>query len=820
MNPFYKLNQTLANIGKEQDNIAEQVAKAEVKSPVRKSLEESLRSDMKALMEDGTGGVNFSGSGSLEEKAGKKNWIAGATKNKGGLHKSLGVPADKPIPAGKLAKATHSSNPKIKKQANLAKTLKGLHEAEPVTLESVCPSCHKAPCCCDESIGHDIADKKEKMRIAKGGKAGPLKNVGRGIKAFLKNEPEPMDEVAQSTGHPEDFDFPANGRYGYKMGGGGTPYGTAGWRSEGLNIYDKVSRKIVSIPDFTYFDGEPDQEELKYWFYNPEGEALDEDIEMMEYLKSKSQAKPYNSTGHADAYAGLEFEGNAFTGKLAHTPKGGEFDLDGKEYTDTSSLEETVSRKHFQQVADLLKNIPDEAKRKELAMHHASIFAKQNPRFDMRRFGQAAGVDLEECAMWEDLKGGQKKLDRNHNGKLDANDFAMLRKGNMVDEDDYEDEFKVGQTRTTHKGGTLTKTPGGVRHTAGPKNYGGFEPETDIDADEKPAKKSVVTRGRGRPATGRAAARLTKGAYKNKRQDEGEEELDEKAEQGKRKFFDKLAPAAKKVAKVVSKVTAGKKDDKAEKAGKKVTKDIEYDEKKKDDIHGKKRGSEDAKAEKAGKKVAKDIEYDEKKDKKKEKKVEETTTSGSVATSGATHPAASAMGVGQGIYDSINREVEKLIAETVDVQMARHDVDGAEQEGAVIIRATGEEADIVKDLLKNAGLLNYDNTLAAQHDHEEPCGSCGGVPCQCDDQADAEVIGLPGEMEIEIDEADAPVTMNEPDWPTNQEYSDDALQYSGGLNGPKSTGQSTIPVLASQEERQVSESDSFLNLYKAFSKIK
>lgn len=53
-------------------------------------------------------------------------------------------------------------------------------------------------------------------------------------------------------------------------------------------------------------------------------------------------------------------------------------------------------------------------------------------------------------------------------------------------------------------------------------------------------------------------------------------------------------------------------DDRAEKAGKKVTKDIEYDEKKKDGIHGKKRGSEDAKAERAGKKVAKDIEYDEK----------------------------------------------------------------------------------------------------------------------------------------------------------------------------------------------------------------
>jgi hypothetical protein len=51
-----------------------------------------------------------------------------------------------------------------------------------------------------------------------------------------------------------------------------------------------------------------------------------------------------------------------------------------------------------------------------------------------------------------------------------------------------------------------------------------------------------------------------------------------------------------------------KEDDKAEKAGKKVAKDIEHDEDHK--------GKDDDKAEKAGKKVTKDIEYDDKKDKK------------------------------------------------------------------------------------------------------------------------------------------------------------------------------------------------------------
>lgn len=56
----------------------------------------------------------------------KKNWIAGAVKNKGGLHRSLGVPQGVKIPGSKIKKAEHSKNPKVAKQARLAETLKGL----------------------------------------------------------------------------------------------------------------------------------------------------------------------------------------------------------------------------------------------------------------------------------------------------------------------------------------------------------------------------------------------------------------------------------------------------------------------------------------------------------------------------------------------------------------------------------------------------------------------------------------------------------------------------------------------------------------------
>lgn len=59
------------------------------------------------------------------KKEQRAKWIQGAIEHPGSLHKTLGVPADKKIPANKLEKATHSRNPLTKKRALLAETLKG-----------------------------------------------------------------------------------------------------------------------------------------------------------------------------------------------------------------------------------------------------------------------------------------------------------------------------------------------------------------------------------------------------------------------------------------------------------------------------------------------------------------------------------------------------------------------------------------------------------------------------------------------------------------------------------------------------------------------
>lgn len=55
-------------------------------------------------------------------------WISEAIKHPGALRKSLHVAEGEKIPAKKLEKAAHSSNPKLAKRARLAQTLRSLHK--------------------------------------------------------------------------------------------------------------------------------------------------------------------------------------------------------------------------------------------------------------------------------------------------------------------------------------------------------------------------------------------------------------------------------------------------------------------------------------------------------------------------------------------------------------------------------------------------------------------------------------------------------------------------------------------------------------------
>jgi hypothetical protein len=150
------------------------------------------------------------------------------------------------------------------------------------------------------------------------------------------------------------------------------------------------------------------------------------------------------------------------------------------------------------------------------------------------------------------------------------------------------------------------------------------------------------------------------------------------------------------------------------------------------------------------------------------KEVEETTTSGSVATAPAAEPKKGKGGMqfGKGIYDSMNRDLEAMIAESMSVNISSSTEGG----DSVTVTATDQDAGTLKELLRNAG-------IGGDSHSDSGCG-CGTTPCSC-----AEVV----------DE-------NQPDWPTDEVTSDDALQYSGGLNKPKTdvagAGQTTVPVTA------------------------
>ena len=158
---------------------------------------------------------------------------------------------------------------------------------------------------------------------------------------------------------------------------------------------------------------------------------------------------------------------------------------------------------------------------------------------------------------------------------------------------------------------------------------------------------------------------------------------------------------------------------------------------------------------------------------KKKKEVEESgTTSGSVATSTGTAKSKGGFSFGQGVYESLDRRYKQALNEGMSINISMDE----QGHNTLNVTATDEDAQALAQLLKMAGLGGQGHG----------CPSCGQESCGCDQMVDE----------------------NQPNWPTNTETSHDAMQYSGGLNGPKSTGQTTTPVLASQLRRQHSMEES------------
>ncbi len=442
--------------------------------------------------------------------------------------------------------------------------------------------------------------------------------------------------------------------------------------------------------------------------------------------------------------------------------------------------------------------------------------------------------DVAAEAMKNALSGGQKKLDKNNNGRLDANDFEMLRKGGKSREETdegWDDMLKdVERRRSARKVGDVThgakhdteEIPGGRRVTRRTDPNTGYSVGTD---DDTPA--SGEKRGRGRPKGSKAALGAKGPSGRSKLMTkEGDNESDEikqamamlkkagyKVTKAKEEI-DELSP--KTIASYQKKAMPQAADASNPKAGQRTAgmvrsigrtdKAEEIDEKavsKKQQrfmgmVHATQKGEkapskEVAKVAKSmGKKDAEDfaatkhkgLPEKKKPEGKKKEKTEEAGGSG-------TPTASSGFSYGKGIYDSMNHELESMIAEGMNVSMSMNSDAHGGPSKSLTVTATDDDALKLSELLKNAGLGGDDNHGYGGTGYKSACG-CGTPDCSCGDQ--------------EMDEAygDNAVSQNKPNWPTNTETSDNALQYSGGLNKPKSTGQSTTPVLASQEERQES----------------
>ena len=435
-------------------------------------------------------------------------------------------------------------------------------------------------------------------------------------------------------------------------------------------------------------------------------------------------------------------EGNAFTGALAKTPKGGKFKVGGKEFTDTSSIEEKKEPRSKGTAFD-----PEVAK---------AMFAHkdEHPRHDVhdtgysKRYTRKHEDDMEKDD--DEVKSdkpkkkgrpagtGRKIGAKGPTGKSKLMKKASIKENDIdsMDRGEYDDEAGMAKdslhTIVRHAKELETalhrneNLPEWVQEKIG-QIKGMMSSVTDyiISTHERDIEQHTGQEGVTLEVAppGAKAERMVKGIKKSLSKDGHLSDKD----------------------KAIAYATTWK----AHKAGK-----VEEEGAKPDflDLDG------DNNTKEPMKKAAKE---------KAEKKVDETTTSGSVATATASGKSSKGgMQFGKGVYEGFNASVEQMITESITVQ---ENVEECGMEGgqpSITITADGEEAAKLMMLLKLAGL---------------------DVPQQA-----------------ELDE-------NKPDWPTDEQTLDtepNLRTYSGGLNGPKSSGQTTIPVINRDPRRQTSMEES------------
>jgi hypothetical protein len=707
-----------------------------------------------------------------------EKWIQKAVNpaNKGNLHKALHVAQGEKIPKAKIEKATHSKNPKLRHMAQFAKNVANEEMADEGNAftgalaktpkggkfkvggkeftdtssleEGHCPTCDCSPCKCDSmeesALQAYLGKKKYGDKGMKALQQAGREHVGKAKMDQIRNRYDKMDE-GEFAGHPAKY---------------------------GVYVVGHNDGKPVKT-----FDNEADAKAYANKGVRIGGKLL--------------QGSVSTIVGEGD----ME-EGNAFTAALAKTPKGSKFKVGGKEFTDTSDLEEgfkemdawLASREKEKGTGKFdrkERTLPSGMKATTYTRKHDDEEDSDNevtsdaPKKKGRPKGPAKGPERVTKGAWKH-KGARKEKTKE---ALDSDGVMMTRPTNCSSESiehgeqaEYNDE--AGMTKDSLH--TIVRhakeleralrsnenMPEWVQEKIG-QIKGMMSSVTDYiistherDAEQRTGKEGITT------------VIPEKAVSKAQRKFMGMAHAIQKGEKIKG-----ASPELKKVAKTMKPSDTHdfaatkekglpKKVKKTEEGAKPDFLDMDKDGNKKESM----------------KKAVAD---------KKEEKVDETTVAGSVATATPSGKSSSGgMQFGKGVYESFNNSVEKMITESIDVAETVAENEG---EGKTItVTANGPEADMLMQLLKAAGLSGQN----------QGCG-CGNTPCSCE----------------ELDE-------NSPDWPTNTETlaaQPELRTYSGGLNGPKSTGQTTIPVVASQLRRQVSMEESVeleRNLFKTWKNYK
>lgn len=486
---------------------------------------------------------------------------------------------------------------------------------------------------------------------------------------------------------------------------------------------------------------------------------------------AKSAGEKYGSKERGEKVAGavlaklrkedITDEGNAFTGALAKTPKGGKFKVGNKEFTDTSSLEEA-------DVTGLGEEEMDEGYAEMDAWLKSREKEKGTGRFDKKKISTGT-VYTRKPETFDDPEtdpeatggapkrkgrpaGTKRAIGAKHSGRSKlARKDAIAEEIPVTDRGEYDDEAGMAKdqlhTIVRHAKeleqaiGSHDNLPEWVQEKMG-QIKGMMTAVTDYMLSQKERGIEAATGEEGfnsieeKAPPGAKAERMVKHIKKSLSKD------------GKLSDKDKAIAYAT----TWKAHNAGKVEE--EGANKPDYIDLDKDGDKKEPM---KQAAKQAKSE-------------------KKEEVEETTTSGSVATASASPKASKGMQFGKGVYESLDAKLENMISEgmSINVNMNTEPHQGESQK-SITVQADGEDADKLAELLKMAGLGQQ----------KEVCSGCGSTNCGCEE---------------ELDE-------NSPDWPTNTETLDaqpELRTYSGGLNGPKSTGQTTVPVVASQLRRQVS----------------